>query len=221
MKSLADRLLESPLVETDVTPSFFITGNHPTREVDPAERNGEPMWVVHFPSGFEAFSVAVFGHGLNEDDVIDAALEFMLEHHPETKYGDISSADNRITVTPPSRSAKSWEPTPVHMTESLLESSHELSYEETLYRGDEQAEIKVVITATYHGAEAGMPQSYASGGSPPDAARVDFDSIRAFKADGSHEKVELDDDERAAAEARLSTMAEGGFVDDLGADDRD
>ena len=282
------------LVETDLTPSFFITGNHPTREVDPAERNGEPMWVVHFPSGFEAFSVAVFGHGLNEDDVIDAALEFMLEHHPETKYGDISSADNRITVTPPSRSAKSWEPTPVqtaanddemrangsfqegrrrpvaerdgdihrmsfarsetkaicscgwhkkyanagpnwrdkaqsehmpnrigHMTESLLESSHELSYEETLYRGDEQAEIKVVITATYHGAEAGMPQSYASGGSPPDAARVDFDSIRAFKADGSHEKVELDDDERAAAEARLSTMAEGGFVDDIGADDRD
>jgi hypothetical protein len=106
-----------------------------------------------------------------------------------------------------------------HMAES--ESSQELSYEETLYRGDEQAEVKVVITATYYGAEAGMPQSYASGGSPPDAARVDFDSIRAFKVDGSHEKVELDDDERAAAEARLSTMAEGGFADDLGADDRD
>ena len=327
------------LVETDVAPSFFITGNHPTREVDPADCGGEPMWVVHFPRGFETLDVAVIGHGLCGADVIDAAMGFLNAEHPESLTAEERDAafpdEHGIAVTPPSRSKKAWEPTPAqtaanddemrangsfqegrrkpvaerngdihrmsfarseavteaakslrvqcgngntvdgwydrisrnwvvqvkdseetqigdaeysgsrgsfensmqclidqnggrsehipnrtgHMAES--ESSQELSYEETLYRGDEQAEVKVVITATYYGAEAGMPQSYASGGSPPDAARVDFDSIRAFKVDGSHEKVELDDDERAAAEARLSTMAEGGFADDLGADDRD
>jgi len=284
------------LVETDVTPSFFITGNHPTREVDPADCGGEPMWVVHFPRGFETLDVAVIGHGLCDADVIDAAMEFLNAEHPESLTAEERDAafpdEHGIAVTPPLRSKKAWEPTPAqtaanddemrangsfqegrrkpvaerngdihrmsfaksetearcscgwhkkyanagpnwrgkaqsehipnrigHMAES--ESSQELSYEETLYRGDEQAEVKVVITATYYGAEAGMPQSYASGGSPPDAARVDFDSIRAFKVDGSHEKVELDDDELAAAEARLSTMAEGGFVVDLGADDRD
>ena len=107
MKSLADRLLESPLVETDVTPSFFITGNHPTREVDPAERGGEPMWVVHFPRGFETLDVAVLGHGLCDADVIAAAMEFLNAEHPESLTAEERDAafpdEHGIAVTPPSR----------------------------------------------------------------------------------------------------------------------
>ncbi len=103
----------------------------------------------------------------------------------------------------------------------LAESSHELSYNETLYRGDEQLEINVVITATYYAASAGEPRSHASGGSPPDAAYVDPDSICATRVDGSREMVELNAEERAEAEARFARMVEGGFVDDFGADDRD
>jgi len=62
--------------------SWHITGNHPTREIDPAEYQDEPMQVVHFQRGFETMQVAVYGNGLDESDCYEAAVEFLLKNHP-------------------------------------------------------------------------------------------------------------------------------------------
>ena len=68
--------------ETSNSISWHITGNYPTREIDPAEYFEEPMRVVHFQRGFETMQVAVYGHGLCEADCYEAAVEFLMKNHP-------------------------------------------------------------------------------------------------------------------------------------------
>ena len=64
--------------------SLHLSGNHPTRPIDPAEYADTPAFVVGWQCGFEIYSVAVYGDGLNESDAMEAAQEV----HPERGDAD-------------------------------------------------------------------------------------------------------------------------------------
>lgn len=62
--------------------SYHITGNHPSRLADPEDRN-EPSQIVNIPLGAEPLQIAVYGHGLNADDAISAAFDYLKAAAPE------------------------------------------------------------------------------------------------------------------------------------------
>lgn len=68
---------------TDFDPiSYHITGYHNPREAD-AEDRKEPCTTVSIPCGAEALQIAVYGHGLSDDDAIEAAFEHLQTVSPE------------------------------------------------------------------------------------------------------------------------------------------
>ena len=71
-------------LEYPETITAYITGNYPTREISAteADERDEPIYIVHFPRGFETLQIAVVGHGLSEYDCFEAANEWLQETNP-------------------------------------------------------------------------------------------------------------------------------------------